>query len=114
MPPSIYLSKFNKKFIMRYFILMFTFVCSFVAAQPTIVPQLQQQVTNLTSSLNSQKKKKLTHKLKSIFNNTQVQIAVLIVPTTKNKTIKQYATKVFNNWRLKNAKRNNKILIVVA
>ncbi len=27
--PSIYLSRFNEKF-MRYFILMFTFVCSFV------------------------------------------------------------------------------------
>ena len=53
---------------MRYFILMFTFVCSFVAAQPTIVPQLQQQVTDLTSSLNSQEKKELTHKLESIFN----------------------------------------------
>ncbi|PVT56231.1 hypothetical protein C4632_23760, partial [Salmonella enterica subsp. enterica serovar Javiana] len=53
MPPSIYLSRFNEKFIMRYFILMFTFVCSFVAAQLTIVPQLQQQVTDLTSSLNS-------------------------------------------------------------
>lgn len=61
---------------MRYFILMFTFVCSFVAAQPTIVPQLQQQVTDLTSSLNSQEKKELTHKLESIFNNTQVQIAL--------------------------------------
>ena len=66
MPPSIYLSRFNEKFIMRYFILMFTFVCSFVAAQPTIVPQLQQQVTDLTSSLNSQEKKELTHKLESI------------------------------------------------
>ncbi|STH29103.1 protein [Escherichia coli] len=57
---------------MRYFILMFTFVCSFVAAQPTIVPQLQQQVTDLTSSLNSQEKKELTHKLESIFNNTWI------------------------------------------
>uniref|UniRef100_UPI0035B59747 hypothetical protein n=1 Tax=Escherichia coli TaxID=562 RepID=UPI0035B59747 len=26
----------------------------------------------------------MTHKLESIFNNTQVQIAVLIVPTTGN------------------------------
>lgn len=99
---------------MRYFILMFTFVCSFVAAQPTIVPQLQQQVTDLTSSLNSQEKKELTHKLESIFNNTQVQIAVLIVPTTKDETIEQYATRVFDNWRLGDAKRNDGILIVVA
>lgn len=98
---------------MRYFILMFTFVCSFVAAQPTIVPQLQQQVTDLTSSLNSQEKKELTHKLESIFNNTQVQIAVLIVPTTKDETIEQYATRVFDNWRLGDAKRNDGILIVV-
>jgi len=93
---------------------MFTFVCSFVAAQPTIVPQLQQQVTDLTSSLNSQEKKELTHKLESIFNNTQVQIAVLIVPTTKDETIEQYATRVFDNWRLGDAKRNDGILIVVA
>lgn len=99
---------------MRYFILMFTFVCSFVAAQPTIVPQLQQQVTDLTSSLNSQEKKELTHKLESIFNNTQVQIAVLIVPTTKDETIEQYATRVFDNWRLGDAKRNDGILIIVA
>ena len=99
---------------MRYFILMFTFVCSFVAAQPTIVPQLQQQVTDLTSSLNSQEKKELTHKLESIFNNIQVQIAVLIVPTTKDETIEQYATRVFDNWRLGDAKRNDGILIVVA
>ncbi|EHE3993977.1 TPM domain-containing protein, partial [Shigella sonnei] len=99
---------------MRYFILMFTFVCSFVAAQPTIVPQLQQQVTDLTSSLNSQEKKELTHKLESIFNNTQVQLAVLIVPTTKDETIEQYATRVFDNWRLGDAKRNDGILIIVA
>ncbi|EPM9081127.1 TPM domain-containing protein, partial [Shigella flexneri] len=85
-----------------------------VAAQPTIVPQLQQQVTGLTSSLNSQEKKELTHKLESIFNNTQVQIAVLIVSTTKDETIEQYATRVFDNWRLGDAKRNDGILIVVA
>ena len=85
---------------MRYFILIFTLVCSFVAAQPTIVPQLQQQVTDLTSSLNSQEKKELTRKLESIFNNTQVQIAVLIIPTTKDETIEQYAARVFDNWRL--------------
>lgn len=114
MPPSIYLSSFNGTFIMRYFILIFTFVCSFVAAQPTIVPQLQQQVTDLTSSLNSQEKKELTRKLESIFNNTQVQIAVLIIPTTKDETIEQYATRVFNNWRLGDAKRNDGILIIVA
>ena len=99
---------------MRYFILIFTLVCSFVAAQPTIVPQLQQQVTDLTSSLNSQEKKELTRKLESIFNNTQVQIAVLIIPTTKDETIEQYATRVFNNWRLGDAKRNDGILIIVA
>ncbi len=72
---------------MRYLILMFTFVCSFVAAQPTIVPQLHQQVTDLTSSLNSQEKKELKHQLESIFSKTKVQIAVLIVPTTKDETI---------------------------
>lgn len=99
---------------MRYFILIFTLVCSFVAAQPTIVPQLQQQVTDLTSSLNSQEKKELTRKLESIFNNTQVQIAVLIIPTTKDETIEQYAARVFDNWRLGDAKRNDGILIIVA
>ncbi|HEA1140963.1 TPA: YgcG family protein, partial [Escherichia coli] len=70
--------------------------------------------TDLTSSLNSQEKKELTYKLESIFNNTQVQIAVLIVPTTKDETIEKYATRVFDNWRLGDAKRNDGILIIVA
>ncbi|STM07829.1 protein [Escherichia coli] len=52
-----------------------------------LFPQLQQQVTDLTSSLNSQEKKELTHKLESIFNNTQVQIAVLIVPQPKTRQL---------------------------
>ena len=99
---------------MRYFILIFTFVCSFVAAQPTIVPQLQQQVTDLTSSLNSQEKKELTRKLESIFNNTQVQIAVLIIPTTKDDSIEQYATRVFDSWKLGDKQRNDGILLLVA
>ncbi len=43
-----------------------------------------------------------------------MQIAVLIVPTTKDETIEQYATRVFDNWRLGDAKRNDGILIVVA
>lgn len=43
-----------------------------------------------------------------------MQIAVLIVPTTKDETIEQYATRVFDNWRLGDAKRNDGILIIVA
>ncbi|HFO9836838.1 TPA: YgcG family protein, partial [Escherichia coli] len=36
------------------------------------------------------------------------------IPTTKDETIEQYATRVFNNWRLGDAKRNDGILIIVA
>ncbi len=43
-----------------------------------------------------------------------MQITVLIVPTTKDETIEQYATRVFDNWRLGDAKRNDGILIIVA
>ncbi len=70
---------------MRYFMLIFTLVCSFVAAQPTIVPQLQQQSYGSWRSLNSQER--TTRKLESIFNNTQVQIAVLIIHNQKTRQL---------------------------
>lgn len=87
----------------------------FLCCSPTnYCPTITATSYGSYSSLNSQEKKELTHKLESIFNNTQVQIAVLIVPTTKDETIEQYATRVFDNWRLGDAKRNDGILIVVA
>lgn len=80
----------------------------FLCCSPTnYCPTITVTSYGFTSSLNSQEKKELTHKLESIFNNTQVQIAVLIVPTTKDETIEQYATRVFDNWRLGDAKRND-------
>lgn len=87
----------------------------FLCCSPTnYCPTITATSYGSYSSLNSQEKKELTHKLESIFNNTQVQIAVLIVPTTKDETIEQYATRVFDNWRLGDAKRNDGILIIVA
>ncbi|OWH22747.1 hypothetical protein CCE14_05385 [Escherichia coli] len=82
--------------------------------QQIAVPELRQQVTDITGTLSTSEQQSLTQQLQDITQKTRAQVAVLIVPSTGDDSIEQYATRVFNNWRLGDAKRNDGILIIVA
>ena len=75
---------------------------------------LRQQVTDITGTLSTSEQQSLTQQLQDITQKTRAQVAVLIVPSTGDDSIEQYATRVFDNWRLGDAKRNDGILIIVA
>ncbi|EIA35328.1 hypothetical protein OQA_13601 [Escherichia coli SCI-07] len=83
-------------------------------AQQIAVPELRQQVTDITGTLSTSEQQSLTQQLQDITQKTRAQVAVLIVPSTGDDSIEQYATRVFDNWRLGDAKRNDGILIIVA
>jgi len=85
-----------------------------VLAQQIAVPELRQQVTDITGTLSTSEQQSLTQQLQDITQKTRAQVAVLIVPSTGDDSIEQYATRVFDNWRLGDAKRNDGILIIVA
>ncbi|HDJ9013827.1 TPA: YgcG family protein [Escherichia coli] len=99
---------------MRIILFLLTLWCLPVLAQQIAVPELRQQVTDITGTLSTSEQQSLTQQLQDIIQKTRAQVAVLIVPSTGDDSIEQYATRVFDNWRLGDAKRNDGILIIVA
>ena len=100
--------------VMRIILFLLTLWCLPVLAQQIAVPELRQQVTDITGTLSTSEQQSLTQQLQDITQKTRAQVAVLIVPSTGDDSIEQYATRVFDNWRLGDAKRNDGILIIVA
>lgn len=100
--------------IMRLIFFLLTLWCLPGLTQQIAVPELRQQVTDITGTLSTSEQQSLTQQLQDITQKTRAQVAVLIVPSTGDDSIEQYATRVFNNWRLGDAKRNDGILIIVA
>lgn len=100
--------------VMRIILFLLTLWCLPVLAQQIAVPELRQQVTDITGTLSTSEQQSLTQQLQDITQKTRAQVAVLIVPSTGDDSIEQYAIRVFDNWRLGDAKRNDGILIIVA
>lgn len=100
--------------VMRLIFILLTLWCLPGLAQQIAVPELRQQVTDITGTLSTSEQQSLTQQLQDITHKTRAQVAVLVVPSTGDDSIEQYATRVFDNWRLGDAKRNDGILIVVA
>ncbi len=99
---------------MRLILFLLILWCVPVFAQQMAVPELHQQVTDLTNTLSSPEQQSLTLQLQKIAQNTQAQVAILVVPSTGEDTIEQYATRVFDSWKLGDAQRNDGILLLVA
>ncbi|HEB1085041.1 TPA: YgcG family protein, partial [Escherichia albertii] len=100
--------------VMRLILFLLTLWCFPVVAQQMAVPELRQQVTDITGTLNTSEQQSLTQQLQDITHKTQAQVAVLIVPSTGDDTIEQYATRVFDSWKLGDKQRNDGILLLVA
>ncbi|MCD1124859.1 YgcG family protein [Jinshanibacter sp. LJY008] len=100
---------------MRRLVLFGLFFLSLLAnAAPVAVPPLQQQVTDLTATLSADSVRTLTQQAASLEKTTGHQLAVLIVDTTGDETIEQFATRVFDQWQLGKKNVDDGILLLVA
>ena len=100
---------------MRLILLALTLLVSLAARSETVaVPELQQRVTDTTHTLSAQARSSLTQTLAKFEQDTGHQLAVLLVGTTGDETIEQYATRVFDSWKLGDKKRDDGLLLVVA
>ncbi|NDJ59133.1 YgcG family protein [Enterobacteriaceae bacterium 4M9] len=96
---------------MRTFLLMLALFCGHVAAADVAVPELRQQVTDLTGTLSQAQINALTQQTQQL---APAQVAILVVPTTGQETIEQYATRVFDQWKLGDKTRSDGVLLLVA
>lgn len=81
-------------------------------AQP--VPALHARVTDETATLTAEQRASIESKLASLEQRKGAQLAVLIVPTTQPETIEQYATRVFDAWKLGRKGVDDGVLVIVA
>ncbi|EMM87918.1 hypothetical protein AYB33_17210 [Leptospira santarosai] len=81
--------------------------------EPTI-PPLRTQITDTTSTLTDLQKSRLTSTLVAFEKRKGSQIAVLVVGSTLDWSVEEYAVKVFESWKLGRQGVDDGILIVVA
>ncbi|VWC68120.1 lipoprotein [Burkholderia lata] len=85
-----------------------------VAAKPETAPPLKGRVTDTTGVLSAACASELTDRLAALERQLGVQVAILLVGSTGQSTIEQFATTVFDQWKLGKAGVNNGLLLVAA
>src|SRR4051794_9993554 len=78
------------------------------------VPYLSGRVVDNAEILKPQTRSVLTEKLKAHEQKTSNQIAVLTVSTIGDESIEEYATRVFESWKLGQKGKDNGVLLVIA
>ncbi|NIE69095.1 TPM domain-containing protein [Burkholderia sp. Ax-1719] len=76
--------------------------------------QPRGRVTDMTGALSVDCQSDLSRRLAELELQTGDQLAVLIVPSTGDDTIEQFATQIFERWKLGQKKVDNGILLVAA
>ncbi len=78
------------------------------------VPPLKSRVTDLTATLTQPQQAQLEQTLTDFETHKGSQVAVLIVPTTDDESIEQYAVRVEEAWKLGRKGVDDGVLLVVA
>lgn len=78
------------------------------------LPTLNQPVIDQANILSEAEKQQLNQKILSLYQQGKAQIGIVIVPTTGQEDIFDYALRVGEKWQLGSAKRDNGLLIAVA
>ena len=78
------------------------------------VPALVTHVTDTTSTLSELQKSALEDKLLALEKRKGAQLLILIVPSTEPEAIEQYATRVFDAWKVGRKKTDDGVLLVWA
>src|SRR5512136_793711 len=101
----------NKSLRLLFMVMMILVESIAVAAE---VPFLSGRVVDDAEILSTDAKRNLTDKLKAHEDRTGDQIAVLTVKTLGGENIEEYATRVFESWKLGKKGKDNGVLLVVA
>lgn len=83
-------------------------------ADEVAIPALTGRVLDRASALSAEQQRSLAAKLAALEQESGAQIAVLIVPTTGDDSIEQYAARAFETWKLGRKEVDDGILVVVA
>lgn len=83
-------------------------------AQEISVPRLTNHVMDLSETLSADQVQTLDTKLSAFELSKGAQVFVLIVPTTGQDSVEQYARRVFDTWRIGREDIDDGVLLLVA
>ena len=99
----------------RSIILFFLFLISFsVFAADDFPARSKRIVTDYTNTLSAAEQNQLEQKLVAFNDSTSTQIAVVLMHSTGNYDINEYAVQLGNKWGIGQKNKNNGILILLA
>nr|WP_245668210.1 TPM domain-containing protein [Acinetobacter gandensis] len=78
------------------------------------LPTLNEPVVDQANLLSAAEKQAISQKILQLHEDGKAQIGVVIVPTTGQEDIFDYAMRVAEKWQLGSAKRDNGILMAIA
>lgn len=78
------------------------------------IPTLNQPVVDQANVLSASEKQNLEQQIRDIYRQGKAQIGIIIVPTTGQEGIFDFAMRVAEQWKLGSAKQDNGLLIAVA
>lgn len=78
------------------------------------IPALTARVTDLTATLSGDQRQHLEQQLAALEAKSGAQLAVLLVPTTGDDSIEDYAVRTFEKWKLGQKKVDDGVLLLVA
>ncbi|MEO8023435.1 TPM domain-containing protein [Polaromonas sp.] len=78
------------------------------------VPPYSARVLDTTGTLHTTHIAELNQQILALEADTRAAVVVLMVQTTGDEAIEQYATRVFEKWKIGDAERDDGILILVA
>ena len=85
-----------------------------IALADVAVPALKARVTDLTGTLTAQQTRQLESQLAALEQRKDAQVVVLMLPTTQPEDITDYATRVFDQWKIGRKNVDDGVLVVVA
>lgn len=78
------------------------------------LPQLNQPIIDQANLLTAEQNTQLSQSIRTIHQSGKAQIGIVIVPSTGQEDIFDFAMRVAEKWQLGNAKNDNGLLMVVA
>lgn len=98
-----------------FFTVLLAFSLSLSAQDLVEVPELSRRVMDLTGTLTAGEQNALEKKLAALEQTKGSQVAVLLVPTTGDETIEQYAIRVAHDeWKLGREGVDDGVLFLIA
>ena len=106
--------RLNPRTAARGLLLALTALVSLGVIAEVAVPSLTARVTDLTGTLTREQQASLDQSLQAFEARRGVQVAILMVPTTRPETIEQYSLRVVEQWKLGRNRVDDGALLIIA